>query len=40
MEIPDADVSFTNSIVQNLQSLPAKKNRLAKIEIQQVFMKS
>ena len=39
MEIPDADVSFANSIVPILQSLPAKKNRLAKIEIQQVLMK-
>ena len=39
MGIPDADVSFANSIVSILQSLPAKKNRLAKIEIQQVLMK-
>ena len=31
MEIPDADVSFANSIVPILQSLPAKKPRLAKI---------
>ena len=38
MEIPDA-VSFANSIVPILQSLPAKKNQLAKIEIQQVLMK-
>ena len=39
MEIPDADVSFANSIVPILQLLPAKKNRLAKIEIQQILMK-
>ena len=39
MEIPDADVSFANSIVPILQSLPAKKTRLAKVEIQQVLMK-
>ena len=39
MEIIDADVSFANSIVPILQSLPAKKNRLAKMEIQQVLMK-
>ena len=37
MEIQDADVSFVNSIVPILQSLPAKKNRLRKIEIQQVL---
>ena len=39
MGIPDADVSFANSIVPILQSLPAKKTLLAKIEIQQVLMK-
>ena len=39
MEVPDADVSFANSIVPILQSLPAKKNPLAKSEIQQVLMK-
>ena len=37
MEIQDADVSFVNSIVPILQSLPAKKNRLRKKEIQQVL---
>ena len=35
MEIPDADVSFANSIVRILQSFPAKENQLAKKEIQQ-----
>ena len=35
MEIPDADVSFANSIVRILQLLPAKENQLAKKEIQQ-----
>ena len=39
MEIPVADVNFANSIVPISQSLPSKKNRLAKIEIQQVLMK-
>ena len=39
MEIPDADVSLANSIVPILQSFPAKKKRLAKIEIRQVLMK-
>ena len=35
----DADESFANSIVPILKELPAKKNRLAKIEIQQVLLK-
>ncbi len=35
----DADQSFANSIVSILKSLPAKKNRLAKIEIQQLLLK-
>ena len=39
MEIPDADVSFANSIVPILHHFQQKKNRLAKIEIQQVLMK-
>ena len=37
MEIPDSDVSFANSLVRILQSLPAKKTQLAKKEIQQSF---
>ncbi len=35
----DADQSFANSIVPILKNLPAKKNRLAKIEIQQLLLK-
>ena len=33
------DVSFAESIVPLLRALPPRKNRLAKIEIQQVLMK-
>ena len=39
MEVPHADVSFANSIVPILQSLPAKQTRLAITEIQQVLLK-
>ena len=35
----DADQSFANSIVPILNALPAKKNRMAKIEIQQLLFK-
>eukprot|EP00112_Aurelia_sp_Birch-Aquarium-sp1_P015098 Seg3315.2 transcript_id=Seg3315.2/GoldUCD/mRNA.D3Y31 product="hypothetical protein" protein_id=Seg3315.2/GoldUCD/D3Y31 len=35
----DPDVSFAESIVPILQKLPDKKNRKAKIEIQQILMK-
>ena len=35
----DADEGFANSIVPILKKLPAKKNRLARIEIQQVLLK-
>lgn len=35
----DADVSFAESIVPILRSLPARKNRQAKIEIQQILMR-
>ena len=37
--VVDPDVSFTDSIVPILRSLPPKKNRLAKIEIQQLLLK-
>lgn len=35
----DADVSFAESIIPLLKKLPEKKNRQAKIEIQQILMK-
>ena len=35
----DADQSFADSIVPILRGLPAKKNRLAKIDIQQILLK-
>ena len=35
----DTDVSFAESIVPLLRALPPRKNRLAKIEIQQVLIK-
>ena len=35
----EADQSFANSIVPILNALPAKKNRMAKIEIQQLLFK-
>ena len=37
MEIPDADFSFTHSIMPFLQLLPAKKYQLPKIEIWSCF---
>ena len=37
MEIPDADVSFANSLVRILQSLPAKKNPTCKKRNTAVF---
>ena len=38
MEV-DADQSFPNSIVPILSNLPPRKNRQAKIEIQQLLLK-
>lgn len=35
----NADQSFADSIVPILRSLPVKKNRMAKIEIQQLSLK-
>ena len=35
----DPDVAFVHSIVPILKSLPPKKNRLAKIEIQQLLIR-
>ena len=35
----DADESFAESIIPILQKLPEKKNRMAKIEIQQILMR-